>query len=70
MEAKDTVMSTEDIKRIWEGRPNDISSPTTFDEWLCLAQAEVSFRAGYDEGYMVGYAKAKEPIDYDPFASH
>ncbi len=50
MEAKDTVMTTEQIKQTWETWSPDKTSPPSFDQWLCLAQAEISFYAGKAEG--------------------
>lgn len=49
MEAKDTVMSSQRLdKEYWKWQvAEDIVIP--FEEWVSQAQAEISFKAGYDE---------------------
>ena len=55
MKAKDTVMNPEQIKETWHNWKTPLSEGTTFDQWLCLAQAEITwdlaFRAGKQEGW-------------------
>lgn len=45
MKAEDTVLTVEEIKARWEGWPHDKPSPPTFNQWLCLAQAEATWEA-------------------------
>ena len=63
MEAKDTVMSTEQIKGIFKGKVIFASSPEMEKEAMANlvaeAQAEISFKAGEQSGYDKGYSQAK-----------
>jgi len=69
MEAKDTVMDERDIKNMWESWPNDKPAAPTFDQWLCQAQSEISFKAGrksvLDElkHAGTGFSFKQEPFD-------
>ena len=62
MEAKETVMTTSDIKKQFRERPHDKEAGETFVEWLCIAQAEISFKAGCQEGW----DRVKEELETNP----
>ena len=64
MEAKDTVMTKEQIDALWLEHWNMVDNlPPSFEVWkrvYPLAQAEISFKAGMDKGFII--SKVTDPV--------
>ena len=64
MEARDTVMSDAGIKNSFNPCPKHGEPAPSFGQSVAQAQAEISFKAGEDQGYengkVAGYNKGKQ----------
>ncbi len=69
MEAKDTVMSDEQILDAMRATikivtSDDLSGVDKCDRLIAQAQAPISFKAGEKSGYNKGYAQAEEDLAF------